>query len=135
MKTMGQQRSAFALQKLKCIQDIDDKDKFASFVAGAPAAILQNGFGQAMAFWLAKAWDKKGKQFKEKDKHYVLYSFIMEWLNKRNMIDRMDPEKDPKVFVTTISNIDQAKYLAAQQETLKFLEWVKRYANAGIIGG
>ena len=56
MRTLGQERSQFALERIiggksKINEDVKS---FTSFTAGAPTVILQNGFGQAMAFWLSK---------------------------------------------------------------------------------
>jgi len=46
MRTLGQKRAEFALNKVVDIPQ-DKKDKFKPFSAGAPSMILQNGFGQA----------------------------------------------------------------------------------------
>jgi CRISPR-associated protein Cmr5 len=35
-------------------------------------------------------------------------------------------------FIENISQMEQSQYLTAQKETLALLEWVKRYANAGL---
>jgi len=117
MNTLGQQRSAFALNKV-CEIPNNLKDKFKPFSAGMPAMILQNGLGQSMAFLLAKG----------SDTHKTMFDIIQAWLNVVNNVDSHG-EKD---FVEKISEMEQSKYLNAQKETLKLLEWVKRYANAGL---
>jgi hypothetical protein len=35
--------------------------------------------------------------------------------------------------MTELSKMDQRKYLVAQQESLMLLEWVKRFAAAGLL--
>lgn len=58
MRTLGQKRAAFALKKVmknKC----NKPEEFKRFCAGAPSVILQNGFGQALAFWYSKKKNQK----------------------------------------------------------------------------
>ncbi len=126
MRTLSQKRSEFALEKvLEYIDKLSDKEKkeFASFVSGTPTQILQNGFGQALAFWLSKS----------QKKHVFILDTIREWLSlkkddiENNFIRRCD---DNKKLIEQISKLDQTDYLSAQKETLKLLEWVKRYAQA-----
>jgi CRISPR-associated protein Cmr5 len=130
MRTLGQKRAAFALEEVlgnKC----NKPKEFKAFCAGAPAVILQNGFGQALAFWYAK-----GKS-NQSDKHQVLLDIVMKWLNWQNGDVRnefIQPCKTTKEMVASLSNMSQQAYLAAQGETLALLEWVKRYANALLKG-
>ncbi len=132
MRTLGQKRAQFALDEvlnIKC-----DKKEFKNFSAGAPSIILQNGFGQALAFWLAKGTDKNLK-IKEDDKHIVLFDIIWKWLpfekdDVKNRFVEKEETKSRTDFIRQLSKMDQIKYLTVQKETLALLEWVKRYANA-----
>jgi len=135
MRTLGQKRAEFALAEILKVQDESLKKDFKNFSAGAPAMILQNGVGQALAFWIAKATDKNLK-IKTNDKHYVLFKIVMDWLayekgDIKNTFVKKKPNT-PKEFLEEISTLPQDKYLTAQKETLALLEWVKRYANAGL---
>lgn len=134
MRTLAQKRAAFALDKVLANKDID---KFDSFVAGAPAQILQNGFGQTLAFWLSKGAkkDKNGRKVIDKnDKHIVLFDIVFEWLKYKNKdIDNQfipRNKKEREDLIEHLNKMDQEKYLAIQKETLALLEWVKRYAQA-----
>jgi CRISPR-associated protein Cmr5 len=121
MRTLGQERSQFAIDKVIKNQSKINKD-VKSFTAGAPTVILQNGFGQAMAFWLSKKTDSEsGYKYK-----FVLES-IKEWLIEKKFIDS---NEDCKYFILKLSTIDQKKYLSAQKEALLLLEWIKRYTSA-----
>jgi CRISPR-associated protein Cmr5 len=128
MRTMGQKRAEFALYEvLKITEKLHEKAKkdFKSFSAGAPSMILQNGFGQALAFWLSK----------KTDKHLNLFDIVMNWLSYDNGKDVKNPfasKKERKEFIQELSKMEQSKYLAAQKESLALLEWVKRYTNAGL---
>ena len=133
MRTLGQKRAEFALEKVLAIPEGRKKD-FKSFSAGAPSMILQNGFGQALAFWLSKGTDKDLK-IKEEDKHIVLFDMIWKWLphekdDVKNRFVEKDKAKTRTDLIRQLSSMDQIKYLTAQKETLALLEWVKRYANA-----
>ena len=130
-QTIAQKRSEFALLQLRQIGY--DKD-FATLTAGLPSMIIQNGFGQAMSFLLSKATDKDGKttdkdsQFDKKDKHYRAFKIIVDWLKERQILNG-ETESEA---VLQLSQMPQDQYLMAQVETMKIMEWVKRYANSGL---
>lgn len=135
--TVAQERSAFALQEINRLKaqleqngsteaQKKAKDEFAKLASGLPAMILQNGFGQALAFLLAKASDRN--EFKRNDKHFHAFTIIANWLVNRNILSSASPEN----VVTLLAQMEQGKYLRGQEEALKILEWVKRYANSGL---
>ena len=130
--TLAQQRAEFCLQRLKTIPCRSD---FKNFSSGLPAMILQNGFGQTLAFLVAKGSkeNKRGEkiEFSENDKHYIAFCIITEWLKKRKLLVR----NTPLDMLLEISEMDQCRYLQAQRETLAMLEWLKRYANAALFDG
>lgn len=128
MRTLGQKRAEFALNKvLEITKNLNEKEKkdFKSFSAGAPSMILQNGYGQALAFWLSK----------KTDKHLNLFDIVMEWLsydNGKDVKNTFASKKERKEFIKELSEMNQSKYLSAQKESLALLEWVKRFANADL---
>lgn len=117
--TLGQQRAKFCLEQLETISC--SREEFKSFSAGLPAMILQNGFGQALAFLKGKSKESKGT-----DKHFAAYTIIINWLVNRKLISSGNDYE----VLTQVSTMEQKKYLHAQRETLAMLEWLKRYANA-----
>jgi len=131
MKNLAQKRAKHALDKVNEIIDkhanLNNKN-FKSFAAGSPTIILQNGLGQALAFWASKMKvDKNGNWNNEK---YVL-DVIKSWFaNSENPLKFIESNTDEKSFITNLINKDQAKYLEIQKETLAMFEWFKRYANA-----
>lgn len=112
--TLGQQRAKFCLEQLEKITC--KHEDFKSFSASLPAMILQNGFGQTLAFLAAKG----------QDKHLSGFTIITDWLVDRNLVK----EGQHKNILTQVSSMTQRDYLYAQRETLAMLEWLKRYANA-----
>jgi len=124
MRTLGQKRAEFALEKIANIP-AEKKDRFKPFSAGAPSMILQNGFGQALAFWIAKG----------KDEHTAMFNIVKEWLSyKHNDVHNrfVKETTSHREFLEAISGMEQSEYITAQKETLALLEWVKRFANAGL---
>jgi len=117
MNTIAQKRSAFALTELKKVSK-GDQERFKKLAAGLPAMILQNGLGHSLAFLVAKG----------KGEHTAAFKMIAAWLKDQGIITDGSHNK----AMAELSTIPQADYLRGQEETLKVLEWVKRYANAGI---
>jgi CRISPR-associated protein Cmr5 len=113
-RTLAQERSAFALAEVSKIQN--NQSEFKSLAEGLPAMILQNGFGQALSFLLAK----------KKDCHLAVFDSIARWLKERAILQTTDRGQ----VMLAISTMGQQQYLQAQRETLVLLEWVKRYAKA-----
>ena len=118
-RTLGQQRAAYCLEMLKNLHC--SRDEFKPLSAGLPSMILQNGFGQTLAFLLAKG----------KDKHQAAFGIIANWLVERNLLKADRPVE----ILFQINQMPQNQYLQAQRETLAMLEWLKRYANAALFEG
>lgn len=129
-RTLGQQRAAFCLVELADIRC--DRSEFKPLTAGLPAMVLQNGFGQTLAFLVAKGSEVERKTqnivLKPKDKHIAAFRIIVSWLVQRNLLQNGKPAE----VLKRISEMTQPQYLQAQKETLAMLEWLKRYANAGL---
>lgn len=117
MKTLGQKRAAFALEKIFSIASkINDKDEFKSFTAGIPSMLLMNGFGQTLSFMVAK-----GDQ-----KHLDVFDMLKIWLTEETGL--IKSSLDRRGFLLNIADTDQKNYLEAQNEALALLEWIKRFA-------
>jgi len=125
MISKEQKRSEFALGRIEKVIQGNGKvsEELASFIVGTPTMILQNGFGQTMAYLLSKC---KGT-FKAHDKHYFTFESISRWCEGEN---QNVPSNNPLSFLKKISELKQAEYLALQEEALKMLQWLKRYARA-----
>ncbi len=116
MKTLNQERAAYALEKVLVIT----AEGFKSFSAGAAPLILQNGLGQMMAFWAHKGKDSQNS------KHMIMLTIIREWLNKKDILKSTDLIS----FIKNISSCEQNVYLKAQKESLALIDWIKRYSGA-----
>ncbi len=117
MRTIAQERAEYALDK---VLELDNglREDFKTFSEGIPSMILQNGFGQVLAFLLAKG----------KPKHIKMLEIIKGWLTDKRI--GLAEGNNLEEFIKNINEMSQREYLSAQEETLKLLEWVKRYANS-----
>ncbi|MCM8816031.1 MAG: type III-B CRISPR module-associated protein Cmr5 [Candidatus Omnitrophica bacterium] len=116
LKTLEQKRAEFAFQKVNEVKKEDKKGEYKSLVRGFPAMILQNGLGQALAFLRAKG-----------EKHHQwLYGQINEWLKVSN---NGDENFD---VLQNIMNRDSSIYRLYTKQTLAFLVWLRKFAEAEI---
>lgn len=119
MRTLGQKRAEFALKKVLELKT--DKEDFKNFINGIPTMIIANGFGQCMAFLKAKAKSTGN------NKHQAVFDIVKGWLIERELITS---EQVDSSFLEFLYKMDHREYRAAQEEALRILEWVKRFANA-----
>lgn len=123
-RILEQQRAEDALKKVKDLEQKNQYDKYASYVAGLPATIINNGLGQAAATLLAAAAGKK-------DEHRLLYDHLEDWLCRS---DSKAPYPTPagrqKDLMQSIVSGNRAQYMHAQAEALAWLQWLKKFAAA-----
>jgi CRISPR-associated protein Cmr5 len=113
-QTLEQRRAAHAL---KAIQDLRDYGNCASYIDALPAAILNNGLGQALATELAG--QDRG--------HKKLYELMQEWLCGN---DPSAPYRGNPSLIEAITAGSESDYLRAQPEALAYLVWLKKFARA-----
>ncbi len=124
--TLAQKRSAYALDQVIQLEN-QGIPKFDKLASSLPAMILQNGFGQTLAFLLSKA--TKNSKLDDKTPHFQAFKIITQWHVNQGKLTK----NDPPAAMTVISEMPQSEYLHMQEETLALLEWVKRYANADLL--
>jgi CRISPR-associated protein Cmr5 len=111
-------------EKLLSEKDKQDQDKkkrkieearkrYRSLALKTPVLILTNGLGQTLAFFKSKGGE-----------HELLYGHLTKWLTNENKI------YEPGELVQKVISGDSAKYRQATTETLAFLNWLKRFAEA-----
>jgi CRISPR-associated protein Cmr5 len=121
--TLAQRRAAHALKRVRA-REGDGIEKYGNYVSYAesfPSQILMNGLGQACASLLSKA---KGKL---EEPHGMLYDDLRSWLCGE---DPAVPFKGRGDLMEALVKSEQKTYLHAQIETLAFLVWLKKFANA-----
>lgn len=130
---LEQKRAQHALEMVqktgeKYPEGTENRKNFVSYVESLPAAILNNGLGQAAATLLAQANGKKD------DPHRVVYNILENWFCRD---DRAAPYKRINTntevdapLMEAIVNGDRSSYIKAQAEALSYLEWLKKFTVA-----
>ena len=129
MKTLEQERASYAYSKISQIAELDEdvQEKYHSYVRSAPALILTNGLGNALAYYLSKAKvsdeeiESKVGGLKGRERAYAeLYLHMVEWLKRRGY-------GDLKWLVNTATSLE---VFQATKEVIALLNWMKRFADA-----
>lgn len=125
VQTKQQRRAKFALESLQDKVKRDNVEKkLATFIVGMPNMILSNGLGQSLAFLKAKG----------KGEHNFVFNVIKKYLckNYEDVFGKpvQDNFQDDFNFLKKFTEISQGDYIKMQDETLRMLEWLKRYARA-----
>ena len=127
IQTKQQKRAAFALDELKekVKKNLVDS-KLAAFIVGMPNMILSNGLGQSMAFLMAKAKKKPEREFV----FYMIKKYLCQ--NYKDIFGdfKKDDMQNDYDFLKKFNEVSQDKYIKIQDEVLRMLEWLKRYARA-----
>jgi len=122
LRSMDQERAEFALTKIQAILGEADpiyKAEVRRYLNNLPALIRMNGLGQALAFFRMKG---------EGTAHDTIYRMVSAWLCDANSKGRIFSESADALSAITQS--DMAHYMAAQNEALALLQWLKKFAVA-----
>ena len=128
LRSMDQERAEFALKKIQSIvasPDETHKKEVRRYLNNLPALIRMNGLGQALAFFLTK---KKKKPEDKDTAHETIYYMVSAWLCDASSKGRIFSENAD--VLTAITQSDMAHYMAAQNEALALLQWLKKFAVA-----
>lgn len=121
LRSMEQERAEFALAKIQNTASGPDtvQKEVRRYLTGLPALIRMNGLGQALAFYRMKG---------NGTSHELIYRMVSEWLcsaTSRGRVFAQDAD-----VLTAITRSDIHAYMAAQNEALALLEWLKKFALA-----
>ena len=122
LRSMDQERAEFALKKIQAIlrgTDQSHKVEVRRYLNNLPALIRMNGLGQALAFFRMKG---------EGTAHDAIYRMVGTWLCDASSKGRIFSESAD--VLTSITQSDMAHYMAAQNEALALLQWLKKFAVA-----
>lgn len=130
--TREQQRAQHALQSINQVQTKAKKfrDEYKSYAESLPANIVMNGLGQACAMLLAQAGREKSSGKKKESAHELLYKHLQDWLCQGEQA--VYPAQTD--LVEAVINHGQREYVRAQFESLAYLNWLKKFAQAYLAG-
>jgi CRISPR-associated protein Cmr5 len=122
-RTLEQER---AQQAWACVQEVTNKPqefkkKYGSLARKVPMLVLTNGLGQTLAFLKAKGKNDPA------DEHTVLFRHLSSWV--LSQVASSTPASNGDLLQWVLQN-DSAAYRRATIESLAFLTWLKRFAEA-----
>jgi len=133
-QTKEQQRAKCAWDDISDVNKKGDdiKKKYRSLVLKSSILILTNGLGQTAAFFASKSQPKeKTSPSADNIAHSLLLKHLWRWLEngkicKASQIETQESHK--LAFWITQATTDQ--YRLATTETLRYLQWLRRFAEA-----
>jgi len=123
-ETLDQRRAKHAWDAVTSFRQKDGKyehkaKKYAGEAKKLPMRIMSAGLGPALAFVLAKAKDKKPDLTK-------LHDHLTDWVVKKRPMKASKPNS----LMESIINGDAVFLRRATDETLAYLQWLNRFAEA-----
>jgi len=138
MKTLEQERSNYAFECISKIKGESSKKEDSSFekdvsslISKLGTLILTNGLGNTLAFLFAKG----------KDHHLEVIAIISNWLF------RQEGQKEPrfkrdnvkneieKIMGKLVLNATVEQYMYYTEETLRLVNWLRRFSDAMLESG
>lgn len=116
-RTLEQDRAKYSLEKVLGFKGKDGSSEYSTLVKKLPAMILNNGFGQALAFLLSRSEGKKDAA------SWLLYSQLQAWLVMRGIYQGDN-------LISALMDGERKSYMHAQQEALSLLTWMMKFTNA-----
>jgi CRISPR-associated protein Cmr5 len=130
MKTLEQERSNYAFECISKIKGKNFEKDASSLIAKLGTLILTNGLGNTLAFLFSKA----------KDHHLETIVIISNWLyklegkNKEVNSDNVK-EKIDQIMRDFVLDVDVEKYMYYTDETLRLINWLRRFSDAMLESG
>jgi CRISPR-associated protein Cmr5 len=115
-QTKEQERATKAWDYITAVKDRSYAGQYGGWVKRLPALILTNGLGQTLAFLRAKGHGVDNAP-------QMLYQHISDWI-----MDQIGPGTGSAL--EWIIRQDSSTYRRATTESLAFLNWLKRFAEA-----
>ncbi len=147
-KTLEQKRAEYSYKMVDIIANDDSntipKEKFKTLVKKAPTLILTNGFGNFMAYIFSKGKNEHlalayiiGKYLFEENEYTKEILNLTDETFKENFEDVKENLNDLKASMQNpiFKNLvftDTDKYILATEETLRLLNWLRRFVEAMI---
>lgn len=116
-QTLDQQRAQFAWERAVTARRVNgDFEKYRNLAKGAPALVMGSGLMSALAFWQSRSEPAAER----------LVIDVLEWLTKRGAVKAAPFAKAMPAFM----NMPSEDYMAATDETLALLRWLRQCADA-----
>ncbi len=135
-KTLEQKRANYAFRMINEVINKDYEKDFSSLIGRLPTLILTNGLGNTLSFLFSKGKEQhlfaiaiiSNWLFNETDLKVVKGEFKEEWFN--NLEKLKNKENIAKILNPIILEAKTEEYMFATEETLRLLNWLKRFSEA-----
>ncbi|SRR5579883_828033 len=114
-RDLDRSRAQAAWNNIQSVKTQDEQAKYGSLARQMPTLIQVNGLGQTLAFLKAKG----NKHHKEMFNHLSIW-----------VCSRLNLSTEKETLLDHILKMDSQRYRLATGESLAFLQWVKRFAEA-----
>jgi len=130
MKTLEQERSNYAFECISRIKGKNFEKDASSLIAKLGTLILTNGLGNTLAFLFSKA----------KNHHLETIVIISNWLYKlegqKEEIKKDNvQQKIDQIMKKFVLDVDVEKYMYYTDETLRLINWLRRFSDAMLESG
>lgn len=131
LHTLEQERAKLAWSQVTDASTKKLGDDYRSVVRKAPAMVKMNGLGQFLAFLLAKAGESARRiedpRRTPPNAEGLLYRHVGTWLLSAQSPVRLPPGDS---LIERVISANSQAYRHATGETLAYLGWLKRFAEA-----
>jgi len=128
-QTLDQERAKCAWDDIQSIANRSDdfKKKYGSLARKVPTLVLINGLGQTLAFLASKAKFKESPQKRSADAHAngELFNHLSTWT-----MSQVASNLQNQTLLDWVLTNDSVAYRRATTESLAYLVWLKRFAEA-----
>jgi CRISPR-associated protein Cmr5 len=127
-RTLDQRRATFALAKVTSVTTHENASEYRAYARSLPFKILSNGLGQALAMELAASTKKEG--------HGLLLEHVTAWLTAPDgwgsspYSGNLQNGPLSTDLITLIIDGSAQDLVRAQFETMAYLKWLKKFAEA-----
>jgi len=130
MKTLEQERSNYAFECISKIKGKNFEKDASSLIAKLGTLILTNGLGNTLAFLFSKA----------KNHHLKIIVIISNWLyklegRKEEINEDNVQQKIKQIMNDFVLDVDVEKYMYYTDETLRLINWLRRFSDAMLESG
>ncbi len=122
-RTLEQERAKAAWMNIAQVKGESYRKEYLSLVRSAPADIQISGLGQTLAFWRSKG----------KNEHETLYEHVSGWVMQQ-VEKQLGKQNQQKLLAWISLEATSDQYRQATAETMSFLLWLKRFAEAELRG-
>lgn len=121
-QTKEQERAAKAWANVTEVKPQNYQGEYGALAKKFPMLILTNGLGQALAFLRAK----------DKPQHRTLYKHISAWVTEQIYVVESGDDELLERLIGAVQGCESNSniYRRATTETLAFVAWLKRFAEA-----